>query len=256
MPVAGDFAGVEEVIEHTKLQGELVQVGSNGFAIDGQAGVAIADRLAVLLQVTEDLIVGAVFLDDVDDVLDLVRRTIGEGDLFVGSLHAIGLDNGGRPLRQVLVDLGGIKRSQRAVEQRPDVGGWPVQLAHFRLFGLWLRPVVRPGSLPFGRGHVKPATGSRGQKGHGHGHPLGGHKADRLDHSLASSLRREQACIHHRNRIAGCVGHIQAASIPIDRQSHRLRAKVTLRGKARIEVSLHGELSRAHIHGGHSVAVG
>src|SRR6185437_7462988 len=79
MAFAGDSAGVVKIIEHAVLQGELVLIGRDGCAVHGQSGIAIADRPAVLLEIPEDLVVGAVFLDDVDHVLDGVAAA-GEGE--------------------------------------------------------------------------------------------------------------------------------------------------------------------------------
>ena len=87
--IAGDLAGVEKIIEHTELESQLMLVGGDGLAIHGQAGVAVAHRLSILLEVAEDLIVGAVFLDDVDDVLDAVWRSVREGDFLLGGLHPV-----------------------------------------------------------------------------------------------------------------------------------------------------------------------
>src|SRR5579872_1954003 len=87
--VAGDFAAVVEVVENAKLQREFVLVGRDVFAVHGQRRIAIAD-----LQVAENLIVGAVFLDDIDDVLDGILAA-GESDGAgiaveqVGALHCL-----------------------------------------------------------------------------------------------------------------------------------------------------------------------
>ena len=67
--VSGDFSTVVEIVEHAELQGELVLVGRDVGAVHGERAVAVAD-----FQVAEDLIVGAIFFDDVDHVLDGGRR--------------------------------------------------------------------------------------------------------------------------------------------------------------------------------------
>src|SRR5580700_11899156 len=74
MSVAGNFSAVVEIVEHAELQRELVLVGRNVGAVEREEGVAVAH-----LQVTEHLIVGAVFLDDIDDVLD---RILAAGKLY------------------------------------------------------------------------------------------------------------------------------------------------------------------------------
>ena len=63
--VDADFAVAEEVIEQDELFGELVMVGRDLAAEDGEAGVAVT-----LLEIAEDLVVSPVFLDDVDDVFN------------------------------------------------------------------------------------------------------------------------------------------------------------------------------------------
>ena len=65
--VAGNFAAIVEVVEHAKLLGQRVLVRSDVRAIHGDGRVAVADA-----EIAEDLIVGAVFLDDVNHVADFV----------------------------------------------------------------------------------------------------------------------------------------------------------------------------------------
>ena len=67
------------VVEQGELAGDLAVVGHHRLAQAAQLRVAVADR-----QVAEDLVVGAVLLDDVEDVLDrpvvdLQRRPAGVG---------------------------------------------------------------------------------------------------------------------------------------------------------------------------------
>src|SRR5271168_3875830 len=67
MSVAGNFSAVVEIVEHAELRGQLVLVGRDLGAVHGEGGVAVANP-----QVAENLIVGAVFFYDVDDVLDRI----------------------------------------------------------------------------------------------------------------------------------------------------------------------------------------
>ena len=71
MPIGRDFAFDVGVVEQHELFRELVVVRCNRFGEQAQAAFAVA-----LWEVAEDLIVGAIFLDDVDDVLD--RRSVAE----------------------------------------------------------------------------------------------------------------------------------------------------------------------------------
>ena len=70
--------------------------------------IAVAHRLPILLQVAEDLIVGAVLFDDVDHVLDALAVAIsaaGKRDLFLRGLHAIRGKHSLGPAGQVGVNL-------------------------------------------------------------------------------------------------------------------------------------------------------
>ena len=67
MAVTGDVAAVVKIVEDAKLFCEGMLVRSDVRPVHGEGGIAVADS-----EVAKNLIVGAVFLDDVDDVLDFV----------------------------------------------------------------------------------------------------------------------------------------------------------------------------------------
>ena len=159
VPVAGNFTGIEEVVEHAKLQGELVLVGRDAFAEHGYFRIAIAHRLSIPFEVTKNLIVGAVFLDDVNHVVNAILRFAGEDNLLLGCFHAVGGDYHAGPLRQVSVNLRCVECSQRAIEKRGDVRGWPRRGGVFRGLGGALGEIVRPGALAFIRSEIEPAAG-------------------------------------------------------------------------------------------------
>ena len=69
--ISRNFSAVIEVIEHTELPGQLVFIGSDLFAIDGQRGIAVADA-----QITEDLIVSAILFKHIDYVLDWLASSM------------------------------------------------------------------------------------------------------------------------------------------------------------------------------------
>ncbi|MCZ7640843.1 MAG: hypothetical protein M5U12_35175 [Verrucomicrobia bacterium] len=73
--VGAEDAGAIGVVEDHELADELVLVRSDAFAKDAKARVAPA-----LGQRAEDLVVGPVLLDDVDDVLDEARLADALGD--------------------------------------------------------------------------------------------------------------------------------------------------------------------------------
>ncbi len=143
--VARDFAGVEEVVEHAELQGQLVLVGRDGCTVHRPLGIAVAYGLPVLREVAEDLIVGSIFLDDVDDVLDAIVAA-GKGDLFLRRLHAIRSQHVFGPRWQLGCNLLFVDCGQRAVEQCWDVGVGPGVDAG-RGFNTAGKKVIGPGSF-------------------------------------------------------------------------------------------------------------
>ena len=69
--VHADLAVAVEVVEQDEIAGELVVVGRDLFAIHANARVAVASGFAGgVFEVAEDLVVGAVLLDDVENVFD------------------------------------------------------------------------------------------------------------------------------------------------------------------------------------------
>src|SRR6185369_1730759 len=72
VPVATDFAGVVEVVQHSKLERELVLVRSDIPTVHGERLISVAG-----FEIAKQLIVGAILLNDVDDVLD--RTTSPQG---------------------------------------------------------------------------------------------------------------------------------------------------------------------------------
>src|SRR5204862_4418632 len=69
--VSRNFSAVIEVIEHTELPGQLVFIGSALFAIHGQRGIAVPD-----VQITEDLIVGAILFQHINYMLDWLASSM------------------------------------------------------------------------------------------------------------------------------------------------------------------------------------
>src|SRR4029077_3000830 len=67
MAVSRNFSAVVKIIEHAELQRQLVLIGRDVLAEHGERRIAVAD-----FQIAKNLIVGTVFLDDVDDMLDWI----------------------------------------------------------------------------------------------------------------------------------------------------------------------------------------
>src|SRR5215831_7278677 len=106
--VLRDFAVAVEVVEDDRLSRELVRVGRHVFAEQDQVGVAIA-----FAKIAEDLIVGAVFADDVKHVFDLRKDLFGD---FVG----VRLINVGFGIGKVRFDLRGVGRKLSLVRRVYD----------------------------------------------------------------------------------------------------------------------------------------
>ena len=157
--VAGDFAGIEEVVEHSELQCELVLVGRDPVAEHRHFRIAIAHRLSVLFEVPQNLIVGTVFLDDVDHVVDAALRSAGKGNLLLGRFHAIGVDYHAGPLRQVLLNLRCVECGERAIENGCDVREWPHNGGIFQGLDGALGKIIRPGALAFCGSKIELAAG-------------------------------------------------------------------------------------------------
>ena len=133
--IGADFTLDVKVVEQHKVARQPVVVGSDALVEQAKARVAIAFG-----QVAEDLIVGAIFLDDVNAILDRSGLTHFNGDRIVG--RALGSDAKVRLYRAATIRLRGpggqlvlelvalrqVDDLQRAKKQTADVftdaGGW------------------------------------------------------------------------------------------------------------------------------------
>ena len=153
------------VVEQGELAGELAVVGHDRLAQAAQLRVAVALR-----QVAEDLVVGAVLLDDVEDVLDpavvdLQRRPAGVGLPPVVPRDELGLagevgrevDDGDRALEVVGV--------ARLAEQRLAHRPVPLGVEHEGRLAV-VRQVDRGGEIA---GVAEPADLTRGEVDLGQG---------------------------------------------------------------------------------------
>src|SRR6476620_2017762 len=68
--VARNFPAVVKIIQHAELQRQLMLVRGNVLPIKSQRGISIAH-----FQVTEYLVIGAIFFDDIDHVADRIGAT-------------------------------------------------------------------------------------------------------------------------------------------------------------------------------------
>ena len=60
MPVAGNFTAVIKIVQHSKLQGQLVLVGRDILAVHSERRISVANFPVANLQIAEDLVVGAI----------------------------------------------------------------------------------------------------------------------------------------------------------------------------------------------------
>ena len=67
--VIADFGGIAEVVQGNELQRQVMLIGRDGLSKQSQIGIAIAAP-----QVAQNLVVGPVFLEDVDHVLDALMH--------------------------------------------------------------------------------------------------------------------------------------------------------------------------------------
>ena len=74
VPVHAHFAVAVEIVEQDKIARELVMVGRDFFTVEREVRVAVAEGPSLRIsQIAEHLVVGAVLLDDVEDVPDRAR---------------------------------------------------------------------------------------------------------------------------------------------------------------------------------------
>src|ERR1044071_9360861 len=67
--VSADFAVAIEIIEQDIIAGQLMLIGRYFFDVHAEVGIAVPDRFAFgVFEIAKDLIVGAIFFDDVEDV--------------------------------------------------------------------------------------------------------------------------------------------------------------------------------------------
>src|SRR5579863_1929619 len=132
VPVAGNFAAVVKVVDHAKLPRQLVLVGRDRLAVHRQRRVAVA-----LANVAEDLVVGAVLFNDVDDVANGIRAVM-KGDLARATRDLIAAHDLRRKLIAASLSIWKIHARNRSVEHRCDVLMRPSS---------WLPALIRRNSI-------------------------------------------------------------------------------------------------------------
>ena len=193
MAVSRNFSAVIEVVEHAELQCEFVLVGSDVLAVHGQRRIAIAD-----FQIAENLIVGAVFLEHVDDVLDRIPPAGKGNSSGVAVKEVVPLDRV-RELRKLLQGGGNVQARDRTSEQAGDVG----VLVAPEFGGGLTHLLVGPGALPLGSGDEKVAAMDSQRTGI----PIRRNKTQSRLRCLRVGTGARRPGVEHRDRIqrrSGC----------------------------------------------------
>src|SRR5450755_2562266 len=108
MAVSGDVPAVIKVVEHSELQGEFVLVGRNLSAVHGQRRIAVAGW-----QIAEDLVVGAIFSENVDDMPNRIPAAC-ELNLARIGVEQIVFFNLPRVSGKILIDFAEVQPLDRA----------------------------------------------------------------------------------------------------------------------------------------------
>src|SRR5215470_2236551 len=115
MAIARNFSAVVKIVEHSELQSELMFVGRNVSAVHGQRGIAVSDW-----KVAENLIVGAVFFQNIDDVADGILAA-GEGEVSGVGVKKVVFFDLARICGEVLLDIGETDAGDGTGSQRRNI---------------------------------------------------------------------------------------------------------------------------------------
>ncbi len=223
-----------------------MEVRRNVLAIHDQAQIAVADRLPVDFQITQQLVVCSVLPDDVDHMLD--RASVGSEARIPCKplrrrLHPVVGEHGHGHRFQILLRALYIHLRKGPVQQRRNVRKRLLEPGASGLRRRLLREIVWPCAGSLARRYIQFAAGQR----HSCRKPLRRDKADRLNHSLSRRAPCQLARIEHRHRIGPHVRHIHPAAIRAHRQRLRLRAEEALPWQPHIEVALQLEAAVTQI---------
>src|SRR6266436_2963612 len=207
--ITGNVATIIEIIEHAVLTSELVLIGRDVLPVHRQGWIAIAGA-----EITENLVVGAIFSDDVDDVPDLVL-TGGEADAVGIAAGGVGFGDLLRERRQICRQVCKGDARERAVNHswRVRITGTPV--GGFA-DGFW----IRPGAATLGACDKEILT-SGGDNG---GIPLGGNETDGLERLAGRDVRE----IENSDAIGNGIGGKQRLLVGREREIFRIAAAVLL----------------------------
>ena len=233
--VAGDIATIVEIVEDAELASESVLIGRDVFAVHDERRIAVGGG-----DIAEDLIVGTIFLDDVDDVMNFLF-TGGEAD-FVGiaaqGVHFRDLVRVGREIRRNACEW---NAGERAVHHGGIVG-----IAGTAITGFAESAVVGAGAAALGGGDEKIVSGGCNDGGI----PFGGNETFGVKWRAESELRE----IEDGDGIGDGVGGEKSFFIGGKSEVFGIAAAIHLTGKLRGEGS--DGLAGFGVEDGDGVAVG
>src|SRR5271156_3664159 len=116
MAVAGYFSAVIKIVEHTELQSQLVLVGRDVSPVKRQRWIAIAH-----FEIAKDLIVRAVFFDDINHVLDGILTGSKPNRTGVIVQQVVVLDDACEFFK-LSQSRGNVEACNRSAQQRRNVG--------------------------------------------------------------------------------------------------------------------------------------
>ena len=204
-------------------------------------------RIAVAnFKVTENLVVRAVFFDDVNHVMNRIRSVLKRQSCWVGQeLHLLLCDT--RKCRQIFLDFSQIDASDRTVKQSWDIGMQPS--APGRHLGYIDR--VWATAQAFAGGDQQIVI----RDGHGQRIPFGGNEAHGGEGRAVMPMAFSQCCgVEHRDGIRRRAGREQPLSVFTLRQGVRFITREFLFRKVCREKRLN--FSAACVDGGNGIGIG
>src|SRR5262249_10592250 len=141
--VAGDFSAIVEVVEDAELAGKFVFVGCEFFPVHSERRIAVADAEAA-----KYLIVGAIFLDGVDHVLDGILAAAKQQFAW-GGAHQVPVLDLSRKVGEILFRFGQMDAGNGTVEESRDIRMFAATAALVEAVGRG----IGPGTLPLGGCH-------------------------------------------------------------------------------------------------------
>src|SRR5579862_15122 len=222
MAVTRNFSTVVKIVEHAELQSQLVLIRSDIGAVERERGVAVPR-----LQVAENLIVGAIFFNYVDDMLNGILAVWELKRSGIVMQQVVSLDGAGE-FFEVAEGRRNIQPGNRATQQRGNVGmvamsNLPRSLTHA---GIW------PGATTFGGSDEQIVSLHRKRAGV----PIGGNKTECREFALGRRRIRKLRNVKYRHCVGRRVRHEQELCVFRLSQRAWIAAEVLLIAHGSIQV--------------------